>query len=105
MSHTPGPWLVHDGDEIVTYDQRGTRWYIAACARYPTNDDTQRAANARLIAAAPELLALAKQYASECGECGGTRLKPTYDQGEWAEDAPCAECAAIWAVIDEAEIS
>lgn len=52
-------------------------------------------ANARLIAESPALLALARQYASECGECAGARVCP--------DDSPCTECADIWLVIDRAE--
>jgi hypothetical protein len=41
------------------------------------------------------LLALAHQYATECGECAGTRVQP--------DDEPCSECAFIWKIIDQAE--
>jgi hypothetical protein len=41
------------------------------------------------------LLALAHQYADECGECAGTRICP--------DDSPCTECADVWEVIDQAE--
>ena len=51
--------------------------------------------DALLIATAPDLLALAHQYASECGDCAGTRVCP--------DDEPCTECADIWRVIDKAE--
>lgn len=50
---------------------------------------------ARLIVSAHALLALAHQYASECGDCAGTRVCP--------DDSPCTECADIWRVIDQAE--
>lgn len=50
---------------------------------------------ARLIAQAPALLALAHRYASECGECAGTRVCP--------DDSACTECEDIWAAIDRAE--
>lgn len=50
---------------------------------------------AQRIAAVPSLLALAHQYARECGECAGTRIKP--------DDAACDECTDIWQVIDKAE--
>lgn len=50
---------------------------------------------ARHVAAAPDLLALAHQYASECGECAGTRVCP--------DDAPCTECGFIWDVINKVE--
>jgi len=52
-----------------------------------------------LIAAAPDLLALAKQYASECSGCDG--------KGEWLgpdlHREPCQDCADIRAVIAKAE--
>lgn len=48
-------------------------------------------ANARLIAAAPGLLALARLYVSECTNCSGVR------------DVPCDYCEHIWAAIDRAE--
>lgn len=51
--------------------------------------------DALLIAAAPDLLALAHQYAEECGDCAGTRVCP--------DDEPCTACADVWAVIDKAE--
>jgi hypothetical protein len=48
-------------------------------------------ADARLIAAAPELLELAKKYRRECGNCGGGTLDP-----------PCEDCADIRLVIAKA---
>ncbi len=60
--------------------------------------------DARLIEAAPALLALAHQYASECGDCAGTRIVAMVDDtGELAGDEPCEQCADIWTVIDKAE--
>ena len=66
--------------------------YAANCIfDAPPNSDGQYV----LVAAAPDLLALAHQYASECGECAGTRVCP--------DDAPCTECGFIWDVINKAE--
>jgi hypothetical protein len=42
-----------------------------------------------------DLLALAHQYAEECGDCAGTRVCP--------DDEPCTACADVWVVIDKAE--
>ena len=53
------------------------------------------AARRRVAEQAPALLALAKQYASECGDCAGTRVCP--------DDSPCTECVDIWRTIDKAE--
>lgn len=61
--------------------------------------------DATLMAAAPDLLALARKLASECAECGGSaekvRSTGPAPEDEYAE--PCAECADIWAVINKAE--
>jgi hypothetical protein len=52
-NHTPGPWRVHAGYEIIA----GDCFHIAfAKANFPEHMQTQLA-NAKLIAAAPELLA------------------------------------------------
>lgn len=55
--HTKGPWIVaatHSQLEVVNqYPEQGRTWELQATASTP--------ANARLIAAAPELLNLAKQ--------------------------------------------
>jgi hypothetical protein len=62
--HTPGPWMVTNGIDIWPDDgdMRGLR-HIAMCHPlhgYPELEDhlewDERIANARLIAAAPELL-------------------------------------------------
>lgn len=58
-----------------------------------------RIADARLITAAPDLLALAKQYASECAMCGGTNRDPWNSPN----GKPCSDCADIRAVIAKAE--
>jgi len=42
-----------------------------------------------------DLLALAKQYASECGECGGAGID--------IEDEDCSECRFIRELIVRAE--
>lgn len=64
-------------------------------------------ANARLIAAAPDLLALAKQYASECAGCNGSgvgREAFSVLGGEVTSvDIPCEDCADIRKVIAKVE--
>lgn len=62
-------------------------------------------ANARLIAAAPELLALAVRYASECSECEGSGYvvvyADPYAHGDVSspEQSPCESCVDIRAAI------
>ena len=51
--HTPGPWIAEDDQSIYAADGDGRR-LIAECH---AGHKEERAANARLIAAAPDLLA------------------------------------------------
>lgn len=56
--HTPGPWLSHNGDESIgnpyVYVSGGEVLAVTNWAY----DETELRANARLIAAAPDLLAV-----------------------------------------------
>jgi hypothetical protein len=63
MSHTPGPWMIADGSQYrvlsVARDESGdiTRCvYICDTANNAKTRTPENKANARLIAAAPELL-------------------------------------------------
>lgn len=64
MSHTPGPWHAHEEATIVrwgyvsTSEERNRKFFIASCFDVPdlSPDANTSEANARLIAAAPELL-------------------------------------------------
>ncbi len=61
MSHTPGPWRTHLVDSTSVVDATGDEvaWMQGA---YKTDSDVERMeANARLIAAAPDLLEALKQ--------------------------------------------
>ena len=95
--HAPIPWSTNPGIRVVIDNVQ--------CFGVPIRDEksdlvalivgTPLTGNAPLIATAPALLALAHQYARECGECAGTRVMP--------DDEPCTECAFIWQTIDKAE--
>ncbi len=71
--HTPGPWFV-DAEHAGLFEQDQARFWINASGTHvayvdgPRNDE--RTANARLIAAAPELL----EFAEEVRRTGDTRL-------------------------------
>jgi len=55
--HTPGPWAVFNGTDIFPDNDLGGDRHIADC--FPVQDGipyAEREANARLIAAAPDLL-------------------------------------------------
>lgn len=82
--HTPGPWHVvekaeHKGQGILHIVEEGgdPYWDIATLMTH----DEELEANARLIAAAPELLEAAQKALDECVDLIGT------DEGEALEAA------------------
>jgi hypothetical protein len=98
---TPGPWGVGG-----VSDPRGPRPTTSVYGQREPNMQSgplvcrgMSVADGYLIAAAPELLGLARAYAGACAECGGgAELIDSRDNAY-----PCPECAAIRAVIDKAE--
>lgn len=54
-NHTPGPWSVSQYNNVTS--RNGT---IAKTEQMPGNDDSERYANAHLIASAPDLLSAAR---------------------------------------------
>ena len=118
VAHTPGPWAAQaseHGEYPHVYrperiDKDGLKyWPERICVVYPADEDDDRvhhpvaSANARLIASAPDLLALAKRYASECEKCGGTgQILVTVNAGVPEYD-DCDACRDLRAVIEKAE--
>ena len=80
MGHTPGPWMVADRFYILMDDDVACE--VAKVCEENIDDDCleQCDADARLIAAAPEMLGFLHQIAEECkrrllkGEDSGDRL-------------------------------
>jgi hypothetical protein len=71
--HTPGPWrdeMGAFGIQILAYDPEGETIRLADMPADETDDETQ--ANARLIAAAPELLEALRLIARSDGFKDGT---------------------------------
>ena len=100
--HTPGPWgLEATEDNLLIYYPApiGAKILATIDTGFDEPFESQQWANAHLMRAAPDLLALAKQYAMECSGCDG--------QGEWMgpdlHREPCEDCADIRAVIAKAE--
>lgn len=98
--HTVGPWIVQRNmiGELTPFNDYGQP-LLHSESEIPLQE---RDANAALIAAAPDLLELAQQYASECAECDGGG----YVLGRHAEPTtePCSICADIRAVIAKATL-
>lgn len=118
VMHTPGPWRLNDAIHAHVLDDT-YHCIDAGCGFHMLPSDKgfgiagrMALADARLITAAPDLLALAHQYASECSECGGTGLVTKSYGGDGygdrcaaladADDQPCPDCADIRAVIAKA---
>lgn len=62
--HTPGPWQVNHGDQFQVCDADGK---VRGCSPIATmhGSASEKRANARLIAAAPELLEVAQLILAE----------------------------------------
>lgn len=110
VPHTPGPWIISNPMTGAVVGPEG--WMVASV--YGDNRDCTRDArqdaNSYLIAAAPSLLAFAKQYASECAACSGRGFTFGDDgiSGRGPDDMEptryaCEDCADIRAVIAKAE--
>jgi hypothetical protein len=63
-THTPGPWHVGDTAPAIVYDATG--WAVANAVTYHNKHVDAMQANARLIAAAPCLLAALQAIAEGC---------------------------------------
>jgi hypothetical protein len=116
MKHTPGPWVVNDfcteggADTAVwtSHDPHTAKsicecHYTTARQRLSGEDgchQLEAEANAKLIAAAPELLAIAKEYAASCPNCDGKgKRRHSFDN----HLVDCQKCAGARAVIARAE--
>ena len=67
--HTPGPWRVGDAGSTV-FGASGARPLMVASITHRIAPDATQRANARLIAAAPELLDVLRKVADECKAFG-----------------------------------
>ena len=100
VARTPGPWTIRHGCIYGTVPERDPEYICEPWGR--GHAETQ--ANMHLICAAPDLLALAKRYASECPKCGGTGLRDALGpDGFVTHTVDCAACADIRLVIEKAE--
>lgn len=82
-THTPGPWKLlhhtapqHDGDRAVY----GHGNKLICDMNGGPNDDSETLANARLIAAAPELLKIARDYLDVIKACVGGEENKTVNE-------------------------
>lgn len=88
MKHTPGPWTDKsiDGSQWGIYDLRG--WSIAQAHQIKVLSEdmkqVERTANAKLIAAAPDLLAALQAVLHDCNDLDMVESnEPGRDKGPW----------------------
>ena len=94
--HTPGPWKIeHSTNGTFPYRivKFGERNPIASC-RGISGKESEDAANARLIAAAPNLLEACKTL---------VRRAETMTDGEWGEPEEIAQAKAAIAQAEKGE--
>ena len=83
MTHTPGPWTIEgtrDSDEFWVVKDEGPVCEISQTFGYPDADE----ANARLIAAAPDLLAALQEWTSMAVNSGLEGCDEILEQAEAA---------------------
>lgn len=104
MNHTPGPWeaIKKENDECywispLQLPAIGRRVVAEVNFGFVEPAESEQHANAALIAAAPELLELAKDYAEHCRICHGTGWADAKQTGH------CTACNHIWDLIAKAE--
>lgn len=112
--HTPGPWNPGRSDMGTVVDNHLSKWiyagdqYVAVASGRIAGPWDEVMANARLIAAAPDLLAACKAMLPLC-RCGGTghleRRKYDAASGEmeWDGFDDCPHCKAARNAIRMAE--
>ncbi|MEN6401634.1 MAG: hypothetical protein ABFD94_06790 [Armatimonadia bacterium] len=87
MAHTPGPWRVALQSDYAWTEinvDAGTRAYVCTCGH---KGDVEAEANARLIAAAPELLTACRELRVLAGQMAPDSLRHC---GEILRDADAA---------------
>jgi hypothetical protein len=90
--HTPGPWTtIHQDQRVVAAPVGKIRPTVAECIS-SLIEYSERKANARLIAAAPELLEALKDMLAEFDTILDEVKDSFSDQGIWEKTDICRSC-------------
>jgi hypothetical protein len=102
--HTPGPWkVVGVAREGVRHSRVAAKTLIARVYSEAFGDVAQEEANARLIAAAPDLLAVARMAAEQFELYAEQHRKKQTQDGDAKEAVNRAKAAQCRAAIAKAE--
>jgi hypothetical protein len=99
--HTPGPWMALPP---ASWEGQDGEWIVRSVARCGRGEFSE--ANARLIAAAPDLLAAAKEAYEHAGlHTADCERVTTYEEGAIFEDTTGCTCflSRLRAAIAKAE--
>lgn len=80
-----------------------TLGYFLALGSFNGKERDEAIANAHLIFAAPDLLAMVKRYAGECSTCDGTGERDKFNNFCNIDKVDCDACTDIRALIAKAE--
>ena len=89
VKHTPGPWLYDETWGLIT----ATEKHVEIAAVHAARSKSSAKANARLIAAAPDMLAELKRVVKDC-DCEGS---------DKDDHSACTPCVRIYKLIARAE--
>lgn len=98
--HTPGPWYYRPEEPLVeAQNEEGFNLTIADCSRSFVLSDEEAKANARLIAASPDLLSACHEACRAAADClppsGNGPLDALYYKAKlMAIDEAAAKCSA-----------
>lgn len=103
MNHTPGKWVVFHEFNVK---EESTGRSIASCGGYQVNNYYSKAheenmANARLVAAAPELLAINRELVARL-HIFLSAVEEQIEWGDFSDDGPASDLVSrAKAVIEE----
>lgn len=104
--HTPGPWVANKQYVVGPRDDSETQMHgfvVGVADVYGDNRD----ADARLIAAAPDLLAELQMQVRNCPMCKGTGKAVSFEAVIYTapphDETDCGRCASSRAAIAKAE--
>ncbi len=96
IAHTPGPWKVEETSSGPIYIEARDGRALATLAAWSSDDMPGAAANARLMAAAPDLLEALRFLVLDVEHYGAQGVAPTKAAMNAAKDAVAKATGFAW---------